>query len=135
MSSLVQAKTLEEARKELGQLGIEYSTHAFLKCVYEGDKVAVDLFLSAGMDVNAKGEKGYTALNLAVSKGNTNLVNTLLAKGANVNDESDDGFTALVLACSLNHTGIATTLVDKGAAGKCAAGGEPALLGYTAQPD
>ena len=42
-------KTPEQARKELSELGIEYSQAAFLSRVANGDAVVVELFLTAGM--------------------------------------------------------------------------------------
>jgi len=39
-----EAKTIEEARKELAQLGIQYNANAFLTCIRDGDKVAVICF-------------------------------------------------------------------------------------------
>jgi len=43
------------------------------------------LFLTVGMDVNATGTNGFSALSLAAVTGNTNLVNLLLARGADIN--------------------------------------------------
>ena len=43
------AKSPEDARKELGRLGIQYSEEAFIKSSENGDTLAVKLFLDTGM--------------------------------------------------------------------------------------
>ena len=40
------------ARKKIAELGLEYSTETFLKCIREGNKVATELFLVSGKDPN-----------------------------------------------------------------------------------
>ncbi|HYV07852.1 MAG TPA: hypothetical protein VFB82_24885, partial [Blastocatellia bacterium] len=43
--------TPESARKELGQMNIQYNEGAFIDAARNGDALAVDLFVKAGMDV------------------------------------------------------------------------------------
>ena len=47
-------KIRKEARKELVQLGIEYSGEEFLNTIRNHDVVAVKLFIKAGMNPNIK---------------------------------------------------------------------------------
>lgn len=59
----------------------------------------VKLLIDAGADVDARSEKGTTALMLAAknSKG-VDVINLLLEKGADVNARDDKGNTALTYA-------------------------------------
>jgi len=81
----------------------------------EDIKTANDL-LTQGVDVNARGEQGYTALYWAAYKGNTQMAETLISKGANVNETvsgTDD--TALHAAVMNVHLDMVKFLVSKGA--------------------
>lgn len=55
-SSLLQevGKSPENARRELGQMGLQYSEEAFTESAKNGDALAIKLFLNAGMNPNAK---------------------------------------------------------------------------------
>src|SRR4051812_4228117 len=65
-----------QARKEIKAMGIEYTEPEFAKTAGNGDMVAVQLFMDAGMDVNAG---GGAALGLASGRGQTKMVQYLLA--------------------------------------------------------
>src|SRR5437899_7298167 len=52
-SAAVKKLSPEAARMELAKLGKDYSPTEFLKSAANGDKMAIELFLAAGMDVNA----------------------------------------------------------------------------------
>jgi hypothetical protein len=107
--------TSEDARKALEQMGIDYTESAFREHAYDGDLIAVGLFVNAGMDVNANGEDGETALMLAAYKGGPVVVQVLLDKGAEINVKEDDGWTALMIAADEGNPVIAQMLLDKGA--------------------
>lgn len=51
-----------EARKMLTDIGIEFSVDEYLNRIKEGDYSAVELFLKAGMTVNAGNEAGENAI-------------------------------------------------------------------------
>ena len=109
-----------KARKELGQLGVEYSKRSFVKQASEGDTIAVQLFLAAGMDPNAyDSESQSNALMTAARGGHLETVSALLAGGANANDN-----TAVILATRLD---VLKLLLDHGADVNIKQGG-----GYTA---
>lgn len=67
------------ARKELLQMGIEYTESQFATSAGAGDTLAVKLFIDSGMDVNAGGS---AALGLAAGRGQLEMVKLLLANGA-----------------------------------------------------
>lgn len=133
------AKSPEQARKELGQMNISYDEASCYKAAYKGDNLAVDLFLTAGMEPGCalvgaseagnielvkklldKGAKptsglGIGALSLAAKEGRTDIVKLLLDKGASPNDGNNGGSQSLINATSGGHNEIAKILLEKGA--------------------
>ncbi|TCV84484.1 MULTISPECIES: ankyrin repeat domain-containing protein [Methylomonas] len=94
------------ARKELQQMGIEYTEAQFATSAGAGDTLAVKLFLDAGMDVNAGGS---AALGLAAGRGQLEMVKLLLANGAKPTAN------ALQFARTRGHKEIENILVQAGA--------------------
>lgn len=95
-----------QARKDLQQLGIEYTEQQFAKSAGAGDKAAVQLFIDAGMDVNAGGS---AALGLAAGRGQIEIVKLLLDKGAKPTSN------ALQFARTRGHKEIEQLLTEAGA--------------------
>jgi hypothetical protein len=95
-----------QARKDLQQMGIEYTEQQFATSAGAGDKVAVQLFLDAGIDVNAGGS---AALGLAAGRGQLEMVKLLLEKGAKPTAN------ALQFARTRGHKEIEQILIDAGA--------------------
>jgi len=67
-------ETPEGAREKISQLNIPYTVDEFVKCARESDAVAVELFLTAGMNPNAKDNGGVTALEAATKAGHSDIV-------------------------------------------------------------
>ena len=109
-------KSPESARKELANLNKQYTPVEFVTSALDGDKMAVELFLDAGMDVNTTDEKNSTALMLAAAKGHFEIVKLLLEKGAKIDLANSDGITALMVAVIQGNDEITKTLIGKGAA-------------------
>jgi ankyrin repeat protein len=106
---------------ELAKLNKDFTQNTFVESAGNGDKLAVELFLAAGMDVNAKYEHGdryvagANALAIACSKGQTEVVNMLLAKGADVKvhvGSQSRSTTPLLAACEQGHRDIAIILLN-----------------------
>lgn len=109
-------KSPEDARKDLGQMGIQFDGRSFLKAAKNGDLLAVRLFLDAGMDVNIiPGDDMHPALIMAAGSGHTEIVKLLMERGADVNLRGDEGMTALFAATAAGHTEIVKLFIDKGA--------------------
>lgn len=66
--------------------------------------------LSAGADINARDEEGYTALMWAASKGQLPVVKHLREKGADITLRNENGRTAYKLAQNYGHYDIAAYL-------------------------
>ncbi len=86
------SKSPEAARKELGQMNIDYTDDSFFMYVRRGDKVIVDLFITAGKSPNFReDESGSAILAVAAHDGHDEIVKLLIAKGADVNAAVTDG--------------------------------------------
>jgi len=103
------------ARAELAGISLPYTAEAMVESAKNGDIVAVELFLAAGMNLNAKNAKGDTALMLAAKGGHADVINVLLKAKANVNEKNQDGETALSLAAEKDRRDILGLLLNHGA--------------------
>ncbi len=80
----------------------------------KGETENIVAWLAAGAEVDAKDEKGVTALMHASAEGHTQSVEALLDAGADVDAHADDGLTALMVVARGN-TEITGALLDVGA--------------------
>ena len=94
------------ARKQLKQMGVEYTEKQFATSAGADDMTVVKLFLDAGMNVNAG---GGAALGLAAGRGQIEMVKFLLSKGAKPTSNS------LQFARTRGHKEIEKILIDAGA--------------------
>jgi hypothetical protein len=85
------------------------------KAAAAGDVKAVMEFMDKGADVNARDDKGFTALMLASSYGKIEVAKLLVGKGADVNALNNWGSTALIGAVIYGHVEVASLLISKGA--------------------
>ena len=77
--------TPEAAKRFLKLRGYNFDGQSFIAAVKAGDELAVNGFISAGIDLNAKDENGDTALTAAEARSDLNIVNALLHGGSDVN--------------------------------------------------
>jgi len=108
-------KATPEATKQFLKLrGYEFDEKSFLSAAAAGDVMAINGFLSAGMNPNARaGDDGDTALGAAASRGDLKTVNALLQGGADLNFEVRGGWTAFLLALSKEQDEMADALVSR----------------------
>ncbi|MEL0660010.1 ankyrin repeat domain-containing protein [Psychromonas arctica] len=78
-----------------------------------GDNEVISEFLNAGLPIDVKNHKGYTALMIATYNGQKNVVNTLIKEGANVCAQDNRGNTALMAAVFRGEFSIAKTLMSE----------------------
>jgi len=81
----------------------------------QGDLEGVRAALRAGAGVNARGEYGDAALNLACENGRADVVAFLLGEGADIENLGGADKTPLMNAAFAGHAGIARTLIGHGA--------------------
>ena len=88
-----------------------------IEAAEQGKLETVKNLLSNGVDVNAKDERGMTALMWASFRGDTEIVKELLVKGADVNAKACHGATALSYAINngLWMVEMVKLLVENGA--------------------
>ena len=108
-------KSKESYQKEIKRKGLTYSIESFLERVEVGNKEIIELFMKAGMDVNAKGNYGETALMLASVHNNIEIIKLLIENNANVNAQNNDGETALMLTSLNDKFEAAKLLIKRGA--------------------
>jgi ankyrin repeat protein len=90
-----QTETVDLLRKHGGISGAADSIHL---AAAVGNIEVVKQHLAAGVDVNAKGYRGFTPLHYEARNGHKEIAELLIAKGANVNVKDDAGETPLDLA-------------------------------------
>lgn len=108
-------KNEESYKNEITSRGIPYSIDSFLNEAGAGNKERIELFMKAGMSVNAKDNDGHTALMRASAYDNFEMVKLLIEKGADVNAGDNDGYTVLMLATSKKDLELVKFLIKKGA--------------------
>ncbi len=80
-----------------------------------GNLKGLEAALAAGADVNARDDKGWTALMYVVDKGYVLLVEPLLTAKADPDVRAPDGATALFMAAAHGHSEIIPPLMKAGA--------------------
>ncbi len=91
------------------------SPDALHNAVQAGDIEVLKAMLAAGVDLDARDSRSWTALMHAVNQGSPLLVSMLLEAGADVNIRALDGATALFMAAAHGHTEIIELLMKAGA--------------------
>jgi cytohesin len=82
----------------------------------DGDLDKIRRILKHGVNINARGENGWTALRCAVFQENLEAVNLLLTRKANPNlTDTQDGTTPLHWAAQVGNTEMVKALLEAGA--------------------
>ena len=112
----------DAARAALAGLPLPYTPDTFVESANKGELAVVKLFLAAGMDPNAKDQRGNTALMYAAGDGHAKIIEVLLKAKANVNERNEEiyernqgSFTALSWAASSGQINAISVLLDHGA--------------------
>ena len=103
------------ALERLEALGLADGGASFVRVVAASHQPAIDLFFTAGVDVNAVGAHGRTALLTAIRVCNWSMVSRLLAAGADVSRADEDGLTPLMAAVVNAHLPTIDELLKRGA--------------------
>ena len=94
--------TPEAAKRFLKLRGYEFNEESFFKAASAGDVLAVNGFVSAGIDVNARNGDGDRALTDAAGRGDLNVVNALLRAGADINAKGRNERTTPIPISGIN---------------------------------
>ncbi len=102
--------TPEAAKRFLQLRGYEFTEEAFFKAAADRDLMAVNGFLSGGINPNAKDENGDTTLTASAARGDVRIVEALLRGGGDINAKGRNNWTALLLAIEGEHDQVAELL-------------------------
>lgn len=102
------------AQNMLKLRGYSFTEPEFFRAVSNEDGAAVRAFMQAGINPNAKNEKGETALTYAIQNKDPKVIKVLLEK-ADVNMKDDLGNSPLHLAIKNDKEEIFDLLLEKGA--------------------
>ena len=105
----------EAAQPEPPLVKLEAPDISIQDAIKEGDIQAVMQHLAAGTDVNAKDERGETAMFSAVIGGYNEIAKMLINKGADVGVKNKAGFTPLHEGAYSGHKEIVELLIASGA--------------------
>lgn len=106
--------TPDMAQTMLKMRGYNFTEKEFVSAVKKDDAPAVKAFLQGGMNPNAKGEKGETALTAAVDNSDPKIVNLLIEK-ADINMRDEAGNSPVHLALKKDRQEIFDALLEKNA--------------------
>jgi ankyrin repeat protein len=102
--------------KKLEHAGVKFSEQAFLSAVSANNEEAVNLFIQAGMKLDAKNEQGKSALILASEKGYANILSRLLQSDAGLLRHTDAGGNSALMAAALKgQEAVVQLLIERGA--------------------
>ena len=73
-----------------------------------GHEQCVRVMIEAGVSLESKTLKGFTALMLAAQNGHEHVARNLLMANADPNKAANNGFTALMLSCQNSHLEVSS---------------------------
>lgn len=104
----------EKAKQQIEQLNIKLAPADMLRAAESADPARVTLFLQAGMPVDARDERGWTALMVAAFNGNEAVAMILTVHGADPNARDRGGYTPLHWAALNGYDSVVKLLIKKG---------------------
>ena len=99
---------------KLIQIQQEEINGKLISAAKNGDINSVRESIVNGADVNAKSNRGWTALHDAAWYGYVDVVKVLIEKGANINAKDKDGWTVLHDAAYKGHVDVVKILIENG---------------------
>lgn len=106
---------LRDLFRMLNLQGYDFNAVDFVRAAGEGRREVVELYLRAGMPVDAQGRNQYTALAEAATSGELRVIQLLCDYGADPDIKTVGGNSALRMASFTPHLEAVRMLVDCGA--------------------
>ena len=103
----------EYKRLEIERLGYGFTPQGFLNAIDSDSMDAVHVFLSCGIDLEVKDERGWTPLMIATANGNEKLTLLLIHCGARLMARDINGFTPLHWAAFNGMSGVVELLISR----------------------
>ncbi len=110
-----EVERLLEAHPELVNADFGRGARPLFRAVHLNRPEMVRLFLARGADLEAKTERGNTAVHAAAATGHTYCYDLLADHQADPNRPNQEGQTPLWLAVRANHRGLVRRLLEAGA--------------------
>ena len=89
-----------------------YTPDGYVNAARSGDLEVVQIYLDAGMNINARNALNQTAVLAAAISNQLDVVTLLIYRGANVNMRNSKNETPLILATARNYGGMVNMLID-----------------------
>lgn len=80
-----------------------------------GSRTTLEWLLDKGAKVNARDDRGFSALDYAINNGNADAISLMLDKGADVKARDENGRTPLHSAVARGNAAVVKAIMDKGA--------------------
>ncbi|KAK6509749.1 hypothetical protein TWF481_004479 [Arthrobotrys musiformis] len=110
--NLSMVKLVLKKRTRVEEIKRTWELHSALG---KGNLDIIKLVINSGADINARSERGDSAIHIATKRGDSHIVEYLLKHGAGINVTAGNGHTALHEAAIYNRFEIAKMLLDNGA--------------------
>jgi ankyrin repeat protein len=105
---------VEASKKSaIEQQGYSFSPKGFVKSAEKGDNKAVVLFLSSGIDINTRDERGWTPLMISTFNGKEEVASLLIRSGADVHAKDTAGYGPLHWAAFNGYSNVIKLLLEK----------------------
>jgi hypothetical protein len=103
----------EQAQASLAELGMRVIPSDMLRAAERGDASRLELFLKAGMSVDARDSRDWTPLMVAAFHGNEAAARLLIESGANPAARDRAGYTPLHWAALKGYGDVVRLVVDR----------------------
>lgn len=103
----------DSKRVAIVQQGYDFSPNGFMRSVENGDRNAVTLFLSGGVDVDTRDERGWTPLMVSSFNGKEEIALLLIRSGADIHAMDKRGYGPLHWAAFNGYRNVVKMLIDK----------------------
>ncbi len=114
-----QAAPRQAALSQIEMAGFDFSADSFTRAVAARHAPVINAFLAAGMNVNAVGADGRSALLVAVMSENWPAMDLLLTRGADPNLAAPHGLRPIMAATLADQVGAIHALLSHGAKLDC----------------
>ncbi|WP_346352911.1 ankyrin repeat domain-containing protein [Azotosporobacter soli] len=109
------AMSQDDAKAEMAKRNLNFTEQDFFKQCISGNAQTVQLYIDAGMNLEAKNAAGGTALMMAVTANKVENAKALINAGADVNAKDFQNATPLFFAVSMANKPLVEELINKGA--------------------
>lgn len=93
--------------------GYKFNPQGFLKSAEKGDLNAVSLFLSSGVDVDTRDERGWTSLMISSFNGSEEIAMLLIRNGADVHAKDAAGYAPMHWAAFNGYYSVLKLLLER----------------------